>query len=426
MFFFLPAVVLALTNVERLFEAYLDRYGWDLGPEEREDAFSTFSMRLKKHGAEDAKDLDHLAELVTHTDGRATYGLTSYFAFNKLPTGYLKPTHTYIDVDPSTGAQTEKPCTHSFHRPDPFPVIEDTPPSVDLRELGLLGSVLDQGSCGSCWAHGSAASLESSVRSTRHLFKDNPDVDPLFKDPEFVASAQYIMNNSRTNNNYCEGGNYEYVSVDYANGVLDTVESRKNFPLTSDRTGVNPPYIEPAQTHLTKLFSPFHTDGTKFNCNLSIIELFNIPSGKIIRMRDIQRLRSWLARGLAIPTLMNTQGGGPNGQISLGSYRSGILDYPCQQPGVFDHQVVYVGYGKFHGVDVWLLRNSWGEDWGLRGFFMTPVRGNSFCTETAAYIDVPKYYDFALNGTAYQRQADASTYWDDYVRRDTEAGFDSD
>jgi C1A family cysteine protease len=37
------------------------------------------------------------------------------------------------------------------------------PPSYDLRTLGLVTSVKDQGNCGSCWAFGTYASLESSI-----------------------------------------------------------------------------------------------------------------------------------------------------------------------------------------------------------------------------------------------------------------------
>lgn len=33
------------------------------------------------------------------------------------------------------------------------------------------------------------------------------------------------------------------------------------------------------------------------------------------------------------------------------------------------HAVKLIGWGREKGVDYWLAANSWGRDWGIKGFF---------------------------------------------------------
>ena len=47
-----------------------------------------------------------------------------------------------------------------------------------------------------------------------------------------------------------------------------------------------------------------------------------------------------------------------------------LADVPggCTDP--LDHAVVIVGYGTTEdGIDYWLIKNSWNEQWGEKGFF---------------------------------------------------------
>jgi len=68
--------------------------------------------------------------------------------------------------------------------------------------------------------------------------------------------------------------------------------------------------------------------------------------------------------------------------ISVGdvfyNYESGIIDIEnCSKRT--DHAVVVVGYGNEDGQDYWLIRNSWGEDYGDSGYFRMARNKDDMC-----------------------------------------------
>ena len=47
-------------------------------------------------------------------------------------------------------------------------------------------------------------------------------------------------------------------------------------------------------------------------------------------------------------------------------YKSGILSSGCS--GSLDHVVVIIGYGVSNSKQYYVVKNSWGQDWGDNGY----------------------------------------------------------
>ncbi|RWS28941.1 cathepsin L3-like protein [Leptotrombidium deliense] len=200
--------------------------------------------------------------------------------------------------------------------------------SVDWREKMVVTPVMNQGECGSCWAFSAASALE-----THTALKTGKLVQ---------LSAQHLID-CDDDNDGCEGGlmnpAFEYV--------------KQNNGLATDASY---PYEE-----------------RKGKCRYRNITIGASCRGYI----DIAPYNENLMRDVVAttgPVCVGIDGD----SLFFQFYASGVYDdfYCSKDP---NHGILIVGYGTSNrGKDFWIIKNSWGKDWGENGFGLI-ARNKNMC-----------------------------------------------
>lgn len=233
---------------------------------------------------------------------------------------------------------------HSGHHPNEgFSLAEiddatekaDLPGTVSWQNLTTAVNVPDQGSCGSCWAITTVAVLEAHTEIYRKQQKH-------FSAQELVACVPNPQECGGQGG--CKGA---------------TVELGMAWILKNDlRSAREVPYLAAdsscSRTSLLNLHSSSngkrHAHGGATSFGLTAFQ--TLPSNKMAPL-----MRAVAEKG---PIAISAAASG------WFLYKRGIFDR-CNS-WILDHAVTLYGYGQENGQKYWLIRNSWGSDWGEKGF----------------------------------------------------------
>lgn len=213
----------------------------------------------------------------------------------------------YLGLKPTPKSEDEVSFTLEY---------ENLPESVDWRNEGAVTPVKDQGSCGSCWAFSATGSLEGG------WYQKSGRLESM--------SEQQLVDCDRKFDKGCDGGDMET-----AYGYIK-------------QQGIQGENTYPYKGHNAKCI---------YNKS-KLIQGLKVSGYTAVPKKSENALKAAIAKTTVAVSI-------DADKIML--YSSGIFNKKnCGED--LNHGVLGVGYGSEKGKDYWIIKNSWGADWGEKGY----------------------------------------------------------
>uniref|UniRef100_A0A915Q721 Uncharacterized protein n=1 Tax=Setaria digitata TaxID=48799 RepID=A0A915Q721_9BILA len=205
--------------------------------------------------------------------------------------------------------------------------LEDLPKSFDWGEKGAVTPVKNQGYCGSCWAFSVTGNIEGVWA---------------IKTGQLVSLSEQELVDCDVIDQGCNGG----------------------LPVNAFQEIIRMGGLEPEDRYPYKA-----KNGTchlvRADIAVTIDDFVRIPNNETV-------MKAWVAQRGPLSVGIDAE--------LLAYYKGGIL-HPSRArcpSSKIDHGVLITGYGVHNSMPYWIIKNSWGPQWGENGYFRL-MRGKDVC-----------------------------------------------
>jgi C1A family cysteine protease len=291
------------------------------------------------------------------------------------------------------------------------------PSAYDLRTVGILPAVRDQGDYGSCWAHASIAALESNMVKNGLATKDInlSEMHTVYFTNRGARIATSTWNDPL--NNF----DNDHAWRDTSSGTILELGNNAWFATHNFATGMTPPPETTATAYNTTVGNTIVSSGLDYTYAFDNNRV-HIKGVRIAYASNRNSVKALIMNYGAVAASYRTNS---NYYSSAGAFY-----IPQDSVSNSNHAIAIVGWddnydrNKFLSTckpgsnGAWLVRNSWGSDWGpLGGYFWASYESDEFATTPcfAVIAEQKNAYDYCYEydgslGNVFEERDYATVY----------------